>query len=44
MDADMPIPEPEIDNFSLIFPLPYRVAIIIVLGNLVPRREFEISY
>lgn len=31
MDGD-PIVEPELDTFSLFFPLPYRVAIIIVLG------------
>lgn len=31
MDGD-PAVEPELDTFSLIFPLPYRVAIIIVLG------------
>lgn len=31
MDDD-PAVEPEVDGFSLILPLPYRVAIIIVLG------------
>lgn len=31
MDGD-PAVEPVLDTFSLIFPLPYRVAIIIVLG------------
>lgn len=31
MDGD-PAAEPKLDTFSLIFPLPYRVAIIIVLG------------
>jgi len=32
MDAD-PYVEPELDAFSLVLPLPYRVAIIIVLGG-----------
>lgn len=31
MDGD-PAVEPEVDSFSLVLPLPYRVAIIIVLG------------
>jgi hypothetical protein len=31
MDGD-PAVEPELDSFSLILPLPYRVALIIVLG------------
>ena len=31
MDGD-PAVEPELDTFSLILPLPYRVAIILVLG------------
>lgn len=31
MDGD-PAVEPELDSFSLTFPLPYRVAFIIVLG------------
>jgi hypothetical protein len=31
MDGD-PAVEPELDSFSLVLPLPYRVAIIIVLG------------
>ncbi|KAL9118117.1 MAG: hypothetical protein Q9187_005341 [Circinaria calcarea] len=33
MDGD-PTVEPELDSFSLILPLPYRIAIIIVLGTL----------
>ena len=32
MDGD-PAVEPELDTFSLILPLPYRVAVIFVLGN-----------
>lgn len=32
MDGD-PAVEPEVDTFSLFLPLPYRVAIIIVLGT-----------
>lgn len=32
MDGD-PAVEPELDSFSLLLPLPYRVALIIVLGN-----------
>jgi hypothetical protein len=32
MDLD-PAVEPELDSFSLILPLPYRVALIIVLGT-----------
>ena len=31
MDGD-PAIEPELDNFSLVLPLPYRVAIVLVLG------------
>ena len=31
MDAD-PAVEPELDTFSLILPLPYRIAVIVVLG------------
>ena len=31
MDGD-PAVEPELDTFSLILPLPYRVALILVLG------------
>lgn len=31
MDGD-PAVEPELDTFSLILPLPYRVAVILVLG------------
>lgn len=31
MDGD-PSVEPEVDSFSQVLPLPYRVAIIIVLG------------
>ena len=31
MDGD-PAVEPELDTFSLYLPLPYRVAIILVLG------------
>lgn len=32
MDGD-PAVEPQLDSFSLTFPLPYRVAFIIVLGK-----------
>lgn len=32
MDGD-PVVEPELDSFSRILPLPYRVAIIFVCGN-----------
>lgn len=35
MDGD-PAVEPELDSFSLTFPLPYRVALIVVLGMLWP--------
>ena len=31
MNAD-PAVEPELDAFSLILPLPYRIAVIVVLG------------
>lgn len=31
MDGD-PAVEPELDNFSLILPLPYRIGVIFVLG------------
>ena len=31
MDGD-PAVEPELDSFSLVLPLPYRVAIVLVLG------------
>lgn len=31
MDGD-PAVEPELDSFSLTFPLPYRVALTVVLG------------
>ena len=31
MDED-PAVEPELDTFSLILPLPYRIAVIFVLG------------
>ena len=31
MDGD-PVVEPELDTFSLTLPLPYRVAVILVLG------------
>jgi len=31
MDGD-PAVEPELDSFSLTFPLPYRISIAIVLG------------
>lgn len=31
MDGD-PAIEPELDTFSLILPLPYRIAVILVLG------------
>ena len=32
MEAD-PTVEPELDGFSLILPLPYRIAVIFVLGQ-----------
>lgn len=32
MDGD-PAVEPQLDSFSLTFPLPYRVAFIVVLGE-----------
>lgn len=32
MDGD-PTVEPELDTFSLILPLPYRIAVILVLGT-----------
>lgn len=32
MDGD-PAVEPELDTFSLILPLPYRIAVIFVLGT-----------
>lgn len=32
MDGD-PAVEPELDSFSLVLPLPYRVGIIVVLGE-----------
>lgn len=32
MDGD-PAVEPQLDSFSLTFPLPYRVAFIVVLGK-----------
>lgn len=31
MDGD-PAVEPELDTFSLVLPLPYRIAVIFVLG------------
>lgn len=31
MDGDAAV-EPELDTFSLILPLPYRIAVIFVLG------------
>ena len=30
---ESPAVEPELDAFSLILPLPYRIAVILVLGN-----------
>lgn len=36
MDGD-PAVDPELDSFSLSFPLPYRVAFIVVLGMLQPQ-------
>ena len=36
MDGD-PAVEPELDAFSLILPLPYRIAVIVVLGMLTLR-------
>ena len=32
MDGD-PAVEPELDTFSLSFPLPYRIAFVLVLGT-----------
>ena len=40
MDDD-PTVEPELDTFSLLLPLPYRVALIIVLG--VPNLQIVID-
>jgi len=40
MDGDVAV-EPEVDSFSLILPLPYRVAIIIVLGMTIQGRSAE---
>lgn len=33
MDGD-PAVEPQLDTFSMILPLPYRIAVILVLGNI----------
>lgn len=35
MDGD-PAVEPELDSFSLTLPLPYRIALAIVLGTITP--------
>lgn len=35
MDGDAAV-EPELDSFSLTFPLPYRVAFIVALGKKEP--------
>jgi len=40
MDDD-PTVEPALDAFSLLLPLPYRVAIIIVLGTMVSGRRYN---
>jgi hypothetical protein len=32
MDGGDPAVEPKLDSFSLAFPLPYRVAFIVILG------------
>lgn len=37
MDGD-PAVEPQLDSFSLTFPLPYRVAFIVILGTCACRR------
>lgn len=37
MEGDAAL-EPELDGFSLILPLPYRVAIILVAGNIPIRK------
>jgi len=37
MDLD-PSVEPELDSLSLTLPLPYRVGLIIVLGNYIAQR------
>jgi hypothetical protein len=43
MDGD-PSVEPELDSFSLTLPLPYRVALIIVLGMLLFKRNMQDLY
>lgn len=42
MDGD-PAVEPELDSFSLTFPLPYRVGFIVTLGKLFPVRVLDVS-
>lgn len=39
MDGD-PAVEPQLDSFSLIFPLPYRVGFIVTLGQ--PQSAFPL--
>ena len=38
MDLD-PVEEPQLDAFSLALPLPYRVAIIVVIGVHMPSQQ-----
>lgn len=40
MDGD-PAVESELDSFSLTFPLPYRIAFIVVLGQLAPNSSHQ---
>lgn len=42
MDGD-PAVEPELDAFSLILPLPYRIAVIFVLGKSLVRPAMPID-
>lgn len=39
MDGD-PAVEPELDGFSRVLPLPYRVALIIVMGMLLQSPQY----
>lgn len=42
MDGD-PAVEPQLDSFSLTFPLPYRVAFIVVAGECCSYKEILLS-
>jgi hypothetical protein len=42
MDGD-PAVEPQLDSFSLTFPLPYRVAFIIVLGKEISPLSYQLA-